>query len=109
MERRTFITLLGGATTWPFAVRAQQPTMPVIGWLHGSSAEQGAGYSAASRKGLSETGYVEGSAALEIFAAHLKKSFATQSGVKRKLDFRAVRSAFDPEPNSTIVARGSTH
>jgi len=60
MERRTFITLLGGVTTWPFAVRAQQPTMPVIGWLHGSSAEQGAGYSAAFRKGLSETGYVEG-------------------------------------------------
>jgi putative ABC transport system substrate-binding protein len=60
MRRREFITLVGGAAVWSLAARAQQPAVPVIGFLHGSSL---AGYPrnvAAFHQGLKETGLVEG-------------------------------------------------
>jgi putative tryptophan/tyrosine transport system substrate-binding protein len=61
MKRRAFITLLGGAVaTWPLAARAQQPTMPMVGYLSQSAPEAGAALVAAVRKGLGEVGIVEG-------------------------------------------------
>ena len=60
MNRREFVALVGGAIAWPLPARAQQPTMPVIGYLGAESPHAFASRVSAFRQGLGETGYVEG-------------------------------------------------
>ena len=69
IERRSFITLLGGAAAaWPLAARAQQATIPVVGFLDATAPDQG---TAAFLKGLSESGFMEGrNVAMEIRSAN---------------------------------------
>jgi putative ABC transport system substrate-binding protein len=60
MRRREFIAGLGGAAAWPLVARAQQPVVPVVAFVNMSSADASAGKATAFRKGLGETGYVDG-------------------------------------------------
>jgi putative ABC transport system substrate-binding protein len=60
LTRRDFITLLGGATAWPLAARAQQPAIPLVGFLHSGSPDVFADRLRAFHQGLKHTGFVEG-------------------------------------------------
>jgi putative ABC transport system substrate-binding protein len=60
MKRREFIGLIGGAVAWPVVARAQQPGMPVIGFLHLTSQDETRGYLPDFHQGLADSGYMEG-------------------------------------------------
>src|ERR671931_447465 len=60
MRRREFVTLFGGAVAWPLAARAQQPAMPVVGYLSSLGQAISVRFDAAFRRGLSDMGYFEG-------------------------------------------------
>jgi putative ABC transport system substrate-binding protein len=60
LRRRNFITLLGGAVAWPLAARAQQPAMPVIGFMSSRSPEDSAHLLEAFHRGLREGGFIDG-------------------------------------------------
>jgi putative ABC transport system substrate-binding protein len=66
-KRREFITLLGGAVAWPLAARAQQPELPVVGFLHPATPDTFADRLRAFRQGLKDTGYVEGESVAIVY------------------------------------------
>jgi putative ABC transport system substrate-binding protein len=76
MRRREFIAGLGSAAAWPMVARAQQPTMPVIGYLSTESADDPQNVTVAFRQSLKETGYVEGQTVAVEYRVNLKTAKA---------------------------------
>jgi putative tryptophan/tyrosine transport system substrate-binding protein len=98
MRRRGFITLFGGAATWPFAAYAQSGAMPVIGFLCSGSPESDAPRVAAVKRGLKESGYVEG-----------RNAAAEYRWAEGQYDrLRALAIDLAHQPVSVIVAIGTT-
>ncbi len=102
MRKREFISLIAGATAWPLAARAQQPAMPVIGYL--SEVPDVAHLNAAFRRGMAELGYVEG----KNFATEYRVNPESLSQAAADLVRRNVNAIFAAAPAAVAAVSKAT-
>jgi len=106
VRRRNFITLLGAAA-WPLAARAQQRALPMVGFIRDGSAEANTRYAAAFRKGLNETGYVEGQN-VSVEYHWLEGQYDRLPGLMADLVRRQVAVIATPGNTPTRAAKATT-
>jgi ABC-type uncharacterized transport system substrate-binding protein len=108
MRRREFIVGLGGAATaWPFSTRAQQPTMPVVGYLSSLGRAVSEQFDAAFRRGLSQMGYVEGRN-VSIEYRWIEDSYDRLPAMAADLVQRQVRVICALGPPAVLAAKAAT-
>jgi ABC-type uncharacterized transport system substrate-binding protein len=108
MRRRDFVGLVGSAAAWPLAAGAQQPAMPVIGFVNGSTDASAERSASAFRKGLSETGYVQGQNVIvedHYLAGQYERLPALMSDLIRR---RVALIATPGFPDGALAAKGAT-
>jgi putative ABC transport system substrate-binding protein len=107
MRRREFITLVGTAAAWPLAASAQQGAMPVIGYLYSGWREPSAAFTTAFRRGLSESGYVEGRN-LAIEYRYAEGQYERLPALATDLVRRRVTAIVTPGDPAAFAAKAAT-